>query len=180
MISRAKFGMLGTGTADTVRVANRATIRLARPGVASKLTSRTGTPALRAAATTGGVTNPPSDTTQLGRHLRINAAASLRPRRRPTRKRINRRGSIEKGSARIAENSASDSLSIDASIGRAEHAKIVRAVGSRARIRSAMASPGEICPPVPPPASMITGASDPDAFVSSLILEFAVILSPLP
>ena len=78
-IASANFGSPGVSQALTTRCARRAATRLARPGVASRLTSVIGIRSDRAAAVTGPVTNPPRLTTCSTPSARITSFAVRRP-----------------------------------------------------------------------------------------------------
>src|SRR5262245_27935253 len=73
-------------------------------------------------------------------------------------------GRFEGGVAGTGTNIAPASLNIDASIARFEHTKIAFDSGDSSSSRSAIASPGLICPPDPPPAKMIVVGSTLSVF----------------
>jgi len=158
-----------SGAALTIRVAYRAIIRLACPGTPSRFTSRTGAFSARAATAAGAATNPPmAATTTLpfaptcapdARIVRIAArdARTLPPhlltnRQSPRGRKLN--GCASMVSNRTGSPPTVAACRIRVSRGRVETSHEHVVPGCMASNSWAIASPGKIWPPVPPPAKM--------------------------
>ena len=138
-------------TALKTCVARDCTNRFALPGVASKLSNVTGIPSFFAANTTGTVTNPPRLTMWRMSYSRITCVARFLAAKKF---RTNFNACFnDGGDAGIACAMAPAWRNMSASMARVLHKNTLFMCGARAANRSAIAIPGLMCPPEPPPAN---------------------------
>src|SRR5689334_717173 len=116
-----------------------------------------GRPIDAAALTTGAATNPPNATTCVTPSSRITPRTIFLLAAKFLRKRIAPVGLTEGGLAGTGLKGTSASLSIVASIGRCEQTNIDLEPGRISLRRSAIARPGLMWPPEPPPAKITEG-----------------------
>ena len=145
------------GTAESTVSARGCSHRLARPGTQSRLSRMVGMPRFLAAWATGTETYPPSRTTARTWCSWNNCCARAALRTNPLANFHAPIGRSIGGAAGSAVHVRSAARSMRASIARVEHAKCEATSFVASSRASAMANPGLICPPEPPPASTTVG-----------------------